>query len=290
MQIVVSRSAEQTPERCDFENAVVDILASRGDVRLLVVPSVYCLDSGHPALSALRSVQGDFAIASWLHPRACFWVLRAHDIEGEPQRTAGARTITCLHLADFASAKTCAEALVEAARAGSAHEVFGGTQHMEAHAPMRWYPVIDYSLCQSCRKCYDFCLFGVYSLDNSKRVKVTSPDSCKPGCSACARTCPHGAVVFPHDPDAKVAGQTSQTSRQPCPVCGCACDCARSTDGTAPEGMTVCPACGCICDPKDLGQCQCRKSETDESSCSCDQGKCGDDLDGLIDALDELDI
>jgi MinD superfamily P-loop ATPase len=74
----------------------------------------------------------------------------------------------------------------------------------------RWYPVIDYSRCKNCRKCVDFCLFGVYALTN-KNVAVTNPDNCKNGCPACARTCPHRAIIFPHYfADAAIAGADTE--------------------------------------------------------------------------------
>ncbi len=66
-------------------------------------------------------------------------------------------------------------------------------------ANMAWYPILDTELCTQCRKCENFCLFGVYKFANSK-VIVDKPTKCKPYCPACARICPHSAVIFPkHD-------------------------------------------------------------------------------------------
>lgn len=59
-----------------------------------------------------------------------------------------------------------------------------------------WYPVIDYSRCTHCGKCYKFCLFGVYSF-SEKKLKVVSPLSCKNNCPACGRNCPTNAIIFP---------------------------------------------------------------------------------------------
>ena len=59
-----------------------------------------------------------------------------------------------------------------------------------------WYPVIDYSRCNSCGQCSDFCLFGVYEkIDN--KVVVVNPKGCKFNCPACARICPQIAIIFP---------------------------------------------------------------------------------------------
>ncbi|MBN2842306.1 MAG: hypothetical protein JXM68_04405 [Sedimentisphaerales bacterium] len=66
-------------------------------------------------------------------------------------------------------------------------------------ANMAWYPVLDTELCNQCRKCENFCLFGVYKFVNNK-VIVDKPTKCKPYCPACARICPQNAVIFPkHD-------------------------------------------------------------------------------------------
>ncbi len=59
-----------------------------------------------------------------------------------------------------------------------------------------WFPLIDYSRCNSCGQCADFCLFGVYEkLDN--KVVVVNPRGCKNNCPACGRICPQTAIVFP---------------------------------------------------------------------------------------------
>ena len=60
-----------------------------------------------------------------------------------------------------------------------------------------WFPVIDYDRCAQCMQCLGFCLFGVYGVDGSKRIEVTNPAQCKTNCPACARVCPHGAIIFP---------------------------------------------------------------------------------------------
>jgi MinD superfamily P-loop ATPase containing an inserted ferredoxin domain len=59
-----------------------------------------------------------------------------------------------------------------------------------------WFPVIDRERCNSCGKCHDFCLFGVYSKEERK-VVVKNPLNCKNNCPACARVCPQKAIIFP---------------------------------------------------------------------------------------------
>ena len=59
-----------------------------------------------------------------------------------------------------------------------------------------WYPVLDKERCIECGKCYDFCLFGVYAIEN-KKITVAQPQNCKNNCPACARMCPSRAIIFP---------------------------------------------------------------------------------------------
>ena len=70
----------------------------------------------------------------------------------------------------------------------------------------RWYPVIDYSRCTNCMECIDFCLFGVYGVDQLDRILVEEQDNCKKGCPACSRVCPENAIVFPHHKTPAIAG------------------------------------------------------------------------------------
>jgi NAD-dependent dihydropyrimidine dehydrogenase PreA subunit len=70
----------------------------------------------------------------------------------------------------------------------------------------RWYPVIDYSRCTNCMECIDFCLFGVYGVDQLDRILVEEQDNCKKGCPACSRVCPENAIIFPQHKTPAIAG------------------------------------------------------------------------------------
>jgi NAD-dependent dihydropyrimidine dehydrogenase PreA subunit len=70
----------------------------------------------------------------------------------------------------------------------------------------RWYPVIDYSRCTNCMECIDFCLFGVYGVDQADRILVEHQDNCKKGCPACSRVCPEHAIMFPDYKTPAIAG------------------------------------------------------------------------------------
>ncbi len=60
-----------------------------------------------------------------------------------------------------------------------------------------WFPVIDYDRCTNCMQCLSFCLFGVYGLDEDRRIQAQNHDNCKTNCPACSRVCPEAAIMFP---------------------------------------------------------------------------------------------
>jgi len=314
-------------QRRTFEDAVIRRLGESTGASVLVVPSVYSMTDSHAGIAALKEISDDIVFASWLHPRAACWLLRARGIEGELAPSEGktapsarkspgsARTIRPFNLAAFDSPETCAAELLRAA-GSSASSVPGSVREIQGDVAPRWYPVLDSSACVACRQCYDFCLFGVYTLDGKDRPAVMAPDRCKPGCAACARICPEAAILFPlYETDEGIAGASGKRpaagpidadaffarSGGACPVCGCACDCERWTGGPLPEGKTVCPACGCLCSA--TGPCACKeksaatpKSRTAHTRSAraktpdAASGDQPDELDGLIDALDELDF
>ena len=70
-----------------------------------------------------------------------------------------------------------------------------------------WFPVLDKSKCTNCGKCHDFCLFGVYTIED-KEVKVVQPQNCKNNCPACARICPSSAIIFPKYEKSPINGGT----------------------------------------------------------------------------------
>ncbi|MBL7106040.1 MAG: ferredoxin family protein [Phycisphaerae bacterium] len=77
-----------------------------------------------------------------------------------------------------------------------------------------WFPVIDYDRCKNCMQCLNFCLFGVYELSENEQVQVTNPAGCKTNCPACARLCPHNAIIFPKYPDSPINGDDVDESKK----------------------------------------------------------------------------
>lgn len=76
-----------------------------------------------------------------------------------------------------------------------------------------WFPVIDYDRCKNCMQCLNFCLFGVYGLDEKGKVQVINPAGCKTNCPACARLCPQTAIIFPKYTDNPINGGEVDNSK-----------------------------------------------------------------------------
>ena len=55
-------------------------------------------------------------------------------------------------------------------------------------------------------ECIDFCLFGVYGVDDTDKILVEQPDQCRKGCPACSRVCPENAILFPQHKTPAIAG------------------------------------------------------------------------------------
>ena len=68
-----------------------------------------------------------------------------------------------------------------------------------------WNPTLDKQRCIECKKCLEFCPFGVYELVDGK-VTVVNPHNCKNNCPACARHCPTKAVIFPKYAESPING------------------------------------------------------------------------------------
>lgn len=99
----------------------------------------------------------------------------------------------------------------------------------------RWYPVIDYERCTNCMECIDFCLFGVYGVDQLDRILVEEQDNCKKGCPACSRVCPENAIVFPQHKSPAIAGAAGE-------VAGLKIDLSKlfgGDDGSSPLDMAI---------------------------------------------------
>jgi len=62
-----------------------------------------------------------------------------------------------------------------------------------------WCPRLDYSKCDDCMECVEFCPHDVFEIRENETPKliVKNPHNCVVFCRACAKTCGPDAIEFP---------------------------------------------------------------------------------------------
>lgn len=63
-----------------------------------------------------------------------------------------------------------------------------------------WSPRIDYTKCNDCMECVEFCPHNVYEVDETAEHKlmVKNPHNCVVFCRACGKACGVDAIDFPN--------------------------------------------------------------------------------------------
>jgi Pyruvate/2-oxoacid:ferredoxin oxidoreductase delta subunit len=142
-----------------------------------------------PALKRLAS-SPDLRIAACF-PRAVKWLFHAGRADLQIDR------VTVANMRTQSPDQILASLLSGLERNGPREQFSPEDVTAKAGAWIPWFPVVDYSRCQSCKQCLNFCLFGVYALSSDDKVEVRNPDRCKTNCPACARICSEAAIIFP---------------------------------------------------------------------------------------------
>ena len=275
--VILSIDRVGAPEHRLLEEAVEERF-TKAAIPVLRVPSLCHLAEDDPLWERVAArLQPRTAVLSWIHPRPAEWIARRHGWFRD------ARNPRCLDLGVFRDADDCFTQVTAdfPTTVNDAAPVVA--EDWTTDTDERWYPVIDYSRCTDCRQCLQFCLFGVYTLDEEGKVRATAPDQCKPGCPACSRICPASAIMFPLcDADKAIAGAPGcfvtpdsavksvyyARTGKPCPLCG---QTYRPALKNTQEERPVCPECGMI-----------------PASADHEEDPGSDDLDDLIDALENL--
>ena len=240
LTVVISRDRTDHSAQQSIQRGLLAGLVGRPELHVAVLPHLYDLVSDGPGMRYLQATEGDMVVMGWLYPRAIFWILDANRVQGHMGQTSffpeeelpsapegrkpraaalPERTIWCIDLRGHQEAGPllaeieriraevtgvpAGETVAIPAREGAASD--GHTQVEEITRP-RWYPVVDYGRCGNCLECLNFCLFGVFGLDDSGVLLVEEPDACRDGCPACARVCPSGAIMFPQHSSPAIAG------------------------------------------------------------------------------------
>ena len=182
--IIISRGEEDV-----YSDELAGMCAELGGVQVLLTPHLYHLPEESLVWAELQSLRGSIIVVTTLHPRPAAWLLRRHGLAvGEPR---------IFNSNAFESARACFEAIRATLEPPPDAQSAVPVRELDDPVGQRWYPVLDKSRCVECGHCLQFCLFGVYAPGEKSDVQVTNPDRCKPGCPACSRICPYGAIIFP---------------------------------------------------------------------------------------------
>lgn len=317
VHLIVSRGQTLHPDRRTLEDQLISQFAGDGRCRLLVVPHLYDLTSDGPSVAALREIADDVIVLAWLVPRAAYWILDRFGIRGRFEQTEvddpelsrraapalaevderesdrpGAlpqRRIVCLDLRAYAAVQPAGAAIRQMLAEFGDHdagvpETSPAVRQIDESVKRRWYPVIDFSRCTNCLECLDFCLFGVYSVDEAGQVFVELPEQCRKGCPACSRVCPEQAIMFPQHKLPAIAGDLrdgGSLKMNLSNLFGAADDLFQTHDIAARERDEHLLLAG---QPPAETARKPRQPEADQAE------KSKDDLDTLMDQLDELDV
>ncbi|MGQ9506022.1 MAG: ATP-binding protein [Thermogutta sp.] len=207
-----------------FRHMVEQILQAVTHLPVVIVPHLYDVTPGGPVFAHLQRLRTDMILLAPLYPRAAQLVLRANGLRFRLVRQTidqmdgaeadGVRRLWAFDYREYGSFEVLQKTIAALAANFSPATATGQggipiAEEVEEDVRPRWYPVIDDEACINCLECLNFCLFGVYDVNQDGRVFAAQPDQCRTGCPACARVCPAGAIVFPLYPDAKIAGADS---------------------------------------------------------------------------------
>jgi Pyruvate/2-oxoacid:ferredoxin oxidoreductase delta subunit len=147
-----------------------------------------------PILKSLAEEKGSKIIACF--PRAVKWLFNAG---GAPLLQ---KSVEILNM----RTSTAEEIISQLLDGTSSIDKKQSTSFKEKGEWIPWFPIIDYDRCKNCMQCLNFCLFGVYALSDNGKVDVVKPEGCKTNCPACARVCPHKAIIFPKYTESPING------------------------------------------------------------------------------------
>lgn len=274
---------------------LVQRVCGRADVEIVVVPHLVDLAADGPVMRRLREIDGEMAFVGPLQARAIHWLLVKNGLRGPfveveqgragqlPSEAGQGRAVWCVGTVEIEAGEACGDCLdamasrLEIAPEGGQKSEVG---RIDETTSTRWYPVIDLDRCTNCLECLNFCLFGVYGLDESESLSIDQPDACRPGCPACSRICPEGAIMFPDHHDPAISGNPQASAG------GLKLDLSQLFGGADPTAL----------DPTAMaaGERDRALAEKTQDQQQAKQKPTGGtkktDLDSLVDGLDELDL
>ncbi|MCL5104788.1 MAG: hypothetical protein M1133_11835 [Armatimonadetes bacterium] len=246
ISVVVSRSSDGDGRKTAIENELARLCVIAG-TDVVITPHLYHISEGSDVWNALSALENEIVLVCWLHPRPAQLLLNLHGIRSK-----------VLDLVTFSTAVDCRAAISDLIfTSAKGPTTVGKISEIDEPVSQRWYPVLDTSRCKNCGHCLQFCLFDVYGYGADGGLTVVNSDNCKPGCPACSRICPEGAIIFPlYEKDQAIAGAPGKfmlpdaaarrmiymRTRRPCPVCGNVVNLSEARLQTS--GSEICEECG----------------------------------------------
>ncbi len=300
LAILLSKHRTPQPQQAKLEQQLLAELSGWSQVSVTVTPHLYDLTPNGPAIETLQKSDGDLIVLSWLYPRASYWLLDANRVKGRLGLTSSlpkedydesdaqqgkteilSRTIWCFDLRTHDRAEpylTEIAGIVAAAIPPAETTASAGAKRnvnvVDEATRERWYPVIDYGRCKNCLECLNFCLFGVYGLDADNRLVAEQPDACRPGCPACSRVCPAGAIMFPQHHEPGIAGDPKASRHLKLDLSQLFGGGASPADLAAAERQRAMD----------------ERKRQDETARQADEPADPNSLDRLVDEVDEMDL
>jgi NAD-dependent dihydropyrimidine dehydrogenase PreA subunit len=299
--VILAKARDGRSDRERLQKQLIEGLSGRPGLALHVAGHLYDLKADGPGMRLLKSIAGEMIVLCWLYPRSTFWVLDANGVRGRLGRTTSLpeeepdqaatranepdvpeRTIWCFDLRTHDRAEPYLEEIAQIAEGvlgavgEKAASAGAAAAEIEEAPRSRWYPVIDYGRCTNCLECLNFCIFGVYGLDEREVIVAEEPDACRPGCPACARICPAGAIMFPEHNDPAIAGDPKASAE------GLKLDLSQLFGGADPAQLAAAE--------RNRALDERQRKEAGSAQADHEKPPANDDLDRLVDELDELDL
>lgn len=83
LTVVISAGQSRNPDKRNLEKQIATQAAELPGVRVLQIPHLYDLDPKGETFEALRSLNEDLVLLSWLYDRAAHWVLDRNGVRGQ---------------------------------------------------------------------------------------------------------------------------------------------------------------------------------------------------------------
>ncbi len=83
LTVIVSGGQSRHPDKRELEQAIAEQAGALDGVRVLRIPHLYDLTQDGETYSALRKLDGDLVLVTWLFTRAAHWILDRNGIRGQ---------------------------------------------------------------------------------------------------------------------------------------------------------------------------------------------------------------